>query len=198
MLATTANRGKIMSVNDTATRPEPNEPKNLDARLNWLRAAVSGANDGIVSVAGLVMGVAAAGAGRTEVAIAGAAAVVAGAISMGGAEYTSVSAARDSEIAHGRDVAATRGKPWSAARSSAGAFIVGSLLPMVAILGPWQEQRIPLTVISVIVALSITGYWAARVGKSRVAPSVIRNVTVSVLTMAAAYAIGALLGSLLN
>jgi vacuolar iron transporter family protein len=170
----------------------------LDSRINWLRAAVSGANDGIVSVGGLVMGVAGAGAGRNEIIIAGVAAAVAGAISMGGAEYTSVSAARDSEIAHGRINSGTRGKPWAAARSSALAFTVGSVLPLVAILGPWQPYRVPATVFAVVVSLVITGYWAARTGKSRVLPSIIRNVTVSILTMGAAYAIGALLGVTLS
>jgi vacuolar iron transporter family protein len=166
----------------------------FDSGLNRLRAAVSGANDGIVSVGGLVMGVAGAGAGRNEIIVAGVAAAVAGAVSMGGAEYTSVSAARDSEIAHGRENAGTRGKPWAAARSSALAFTIGSILPLVAILGPWQPFRVPATVLAVVASLVVTGYWAARTGKSRVLPSIIRNVTVSLLTMGAAYAIGALLG----
>jgi vacuolar iron transporter family protein len=178
------------------------EPKNetdaeLDGSLNRLRAAVSGANDGIVSVAGLVMGVAGAGAGRTELIVAGVAAAVAGAISMGGAEYTSVSAARDSEIAHGRESKTTKRKPWVAARSSAGAFAIGSVLPLVAILGPWQPYRIAATVGAVVLSLVITGYWAARTGKSRVLPSIVRNVVVSLLTMGFAYLVGAILGETL-
>jgi vacuolar iron transporter family protein len=168
--------------------------EQLDNNLNRLRAAVSGGNDGIVSVAGLVMGFAGAGAGRSEILVAGVAAMVAGSISMGGAEYTSVSAARDSEVAHGRAGAQARSKPLSAARSSALAFIAGSILPMVAILGPWQPYRIPATVVSVVLSLVITGYWAAKTGKSRVLPSIVRNVVVSLITMGAAYAIGALLG----
>ncbi len=67
--------------------------------LNRLRAAVLGANDGIVSTAGLVIGVAGANAGRSAVAIAGIAGVVAGALSMGTGEYVSVSAQRDTEQA---------------------------------------------------------------------------------------------------
>ncbi len=69
----------------------------LEKKLNWLRAAVLGANDGIVSIAGVVIGVASAGASKGTVLLAGTAAVVAGAISMGGGEYTSVSAQRDTE-----------------------------------------------------------------------------------------------------
>ena len=74
----------------------------LEKKLNWLRAAVLGANDGIVSVAGIVMGVAGAGADRPTVLLAGIAALVAGSISMGGGEYVSVSAQRDTEISYGR------------------------------------------------------------------------------------------------
>ena len=58
--------------------------RELERKLNWLRAAVLGANDGIVSVAGMVMGVAGAGADRPTVLLAGIAALVAGSISMGG------------------------------------------------------------------------------------------------------------------
>ncbi len=66
-------------------------------RLNQLRAAVLGGNDGMTSTAGLVVGVAATGA--TAVALAGVSGVVAGALSMGGGEFTSVRAQRDSQDA---------------------------------------------------------------------------------------------------
>jgi VIT1/CCC1 family predicted Fe2+/Mn2+ transporter len=68
-------------------------------RAPWLRAAVLGANDGIVSVAGLVIGVAAASSSRTAVATAGIAGLVAGAMSMAAGEYISVSSQRDAEQA---------------------------------------------------------------------------------------------------
>jgi len=81
--------------------PHDGEPHGgaLAARLNWLRAGVLGANDGIVSTAGLVVGVAGATAGRSEVLVAGLAGVVAGALSMGGGEFVSVSSQRDTEQA---------------------------------------------------------------------------------------------------
>jgi VIT1/CCC1 family predicted Fe2+/Mn2+ transporter len=69
------------------------------ARIGWLRAAVLGANDGIVSTASLIVGVAAAAQGRSEILIAGAAALVAGAMSMAAGEYVSVSSQRDTERA---------------------------------------------------------------------------------------------------
>ena len=68
-------------------------------RIGWLRAAVLGANDGIVSTASLVVGVAAAHASRSEVLIAGVAGLVAGAMSMAAGEYVSVSSQADTEKA---------------------------------------------------------------------------------------------------
>ncbi len=68
-------------------------------RIGWLRAAVLGANDGIVSTASLVVGVAAAGSGKPEVLVAGLAGLVAGAMSMAAGEYVSVSSQTDAERA---------------------------------------------------------------------------------------------------
>ena len=71
----------------------------LGARLNWLRAGVLGANDGLVSTAGVVVGVAGATATVSTILTAGIAALVAGALSMAGGEYVSVSTQRDTEEA---------------------------------------------------------------------------------------------------
>jgi vacuolar iron transporter family protein len=73
--------------------------EDVGNRLNWLRAGVLGANDGIVSVAGIVMGVAGATSERSPVFVAGLAGLVAGALSMAAGEYVSVNAQRDSEQA---------------------------------------------------------------------------------------------------
>ena len=77
---------------------EPHRVSHL-ARLNWLRAGVLGANDGIVSISALVVGVAAATSNMAAILIAGVAGLAAGAISMGLGEYVSVSSQRDSERA---------------------------------------------------------------------------------------------------
>jgi len=69
------------------------------SRTGWLRAAVLGANDGIVSTASLVVGVAAAGATRQDILLAGIAGAVAGALSMAAGEYVSVSSQADTERA---------------------------------------------------------------------------------------------------
>src|SRR5262245_61404470 len=90
---------------DRADRPRPvcrqrpvrHWERHRTGRSGWLRAAVLGANDGIVSTASLVIGVAAAGAGRGAVLTAGLAGLVAGAMSMAAGEYVSVSSQADTE-----------------------------------------------------------------------------------------------------
>jgi VIT1/CCC1 family predicted Fe2+/Mn2+ transporter len=79
-------------------REEPHDDR-VGARLNWLRAGVLGANDGIVSTAGVVVGVAGATTSRTAIIVAGIAALSAGALSMAAGEYVSVSTQRDTERA---------------------------------------------------------------------------------------------------
>src|SRR5579862_4255062 len=80
-----------------ATHPQEPHTAGLAGRLNWLRAAVLGANDGIVSVAGIVIGVAGATTSRGPIFTAGLAGLVAGAVSMALGEYVSVSSQRDGE-----------------------------------------------------------------------------------------------------
>ncbi|WET79178.1 VIT family protein [Amycolatopsis sp. QT-25] len=85
---------------ETVSTEHPHEPHaDLSGKLNWLRAGVLGANDGIVSVAGIVVGVAGATTDSTTIATAGIAGLVAGALSMAGGEYVSVSTQRDTERA---------------------------------------------------------------------------------------------------
>lgn len=77
----------------------PHRERHRTQRIGWLRAAVLGANDGIVSTASLVVGVAAAQASRADVLVAGVAGLVAGAMSMAAGEYVSVSSQADTEQA---------------------------------------------------------------------------------------------------
>ncbi len=221
--------------------------KALSRRLNWLRASVLGANDGIVSTAGIVMGVAGATTESGPILIAGIASLVAGSISMAGGEYASVSAQRDSEMAalekereelaekpeaelielanyyQSRGISETLAievarqlsthdrirahaeaelgpssdehvSPMAAAVASFISFALGSLLPIVAIAGPWIEYREIATVGSVVVALALTGFFGAKLGGAKPLRAVLRNVVVSLLTMGIAYAIGAALG----
>ncbi|MDO8410814.1 MAG: VIT family protein [Phenylobacterium sp.] len=80
-------------------RLETHAENHAVARTSWLRAAVLGANDGIVSTASLIVGVAAAGAARGDILLTGMAGLVAGAMSMAAGEYVSVSSQADSEAA---------------------------------------------------------------------------------------------------
>jgi VIT1/CCC1 family predicted Fe2+/Mn2+ transporter len=81
------------------TRLRSHPETHLVSRIGWLRAAVLGANDGIVSTASLIVGVAAASAATSDVLIAGVAGLVAGAMSMAAGEYVSVSSQSDTEQA---------------------------------------------------------------------------------------------------
>ena len=81
--------------------------RHRTAHIGWLRAAVLGANDGLISTASLVVGVATSGSGRSAVLIAGVAGLVAGAMSMAAGEYVSVSSQADTERA---DVAREKGE----------------------------------------------------------------------------------------
>ncbi len=221
----------------------------MAAKLNWLRAGVLGANDGIMSTSGLILGVAASpGVTSGTILIAGVAAVVAGSISMAGGEYTSVSAQKDSEKAAlaverkeladnpdgelrelawfyeqkgispklaiqvaqeltNQDALKAHAEaelgidsdhhvsPTQAALSSFVAFAIGGLLPLLAVIGPWVEYRIPATVGSVVFALILTGFVGAKIGGAKPGKGIVRNLFVSLLTMGVTYAIGHLVGT---
>jgi vacuolar iron transporter family protein len=91
----------VSGVDGTALAAHPGEPHRggVAGRLNWLRAGVLGANDGIVSTAGLVVGVAGATTATSTILTAGVAGLAAGAVSMALGEYVSVSSQRDAERA---------------------------------------------------------------------------------------------------
>jgi VIT1/CCC1 family predicted Fe2+/Mn2+ transporter len=91
----------VYIVAGVSTPAHPAEPHlgSVSSKLNWLRAGVLGANDGIVSTAGIVVGVAAASVARAPILTAGVAGLVAGAVSMALGEYVSVSTQRDTEQA---------------------------------------------------------------------------------------------------
>lgn len=83
----------------TRSPPKPHPERHFVARIGWLRAAVLGANDGLVSTAALMVGVAAAEAAKGGVLVSGVAGLVAGAMSMAAGEYVSVSTQADTEKA---------------------------------------------------------------------------------------------------
>ncbi len=220
---------------------------NHTKKLNWLRAAVLGANDGIVSLAGLVVGVAGATSSSSVIFTAGVAGIIAGAISMATGEYISVSSSRDTEKAllekelyelkhypkaeleelaciyekkglskatamtvakelSLKDAAAAHfdaelgidpnnlTEPWHAALASAASFFIGALIPIIAIILPPEPLRIPVTFISVIVALFITGILSAKVSGANVLKATIRVVIGGAFAMIVTYSIGRIFG----
>lgn len=230
----------------TQHRDEPHGAGH-HARLNWLRAGVLGANDGIVSIAALLLGVIATGMGDEAILLAGVASTIAGAVSMALGEYVSVSAQRDTEkklvalerreleeqpeeerqelvgilagygispetaakaareIA-GRDPLAAHlqlelgmdseelTSPVAAAVSSAGAFLLGALLPLLSVvLAPTGLEAIVVTVVTLI-ALGLTGFISASLsGTSRVR-SCSRLLLGGALGLAITYGVGSLFG----
>jgi VIT1/CCC1 family predicted Fe2+/Mn2+ transporter len=106
---------------------------HLSYRSNWLRAAVLGANDGILSTASLVLGVAASGASSVAIVTAGIAGLVAGALSMAAGEYVSVSSQRDAERADIRlEERELRRDPQGELRELAGLYEQRGLPPALA------------------------------------------------------------------
>ncbi|MBT2366785.1 VIT family protein [Streptomyces sp. ISL-10] len=237
-------------MSDETTGAAHDEPHGggLGTRLNWLRAAVLGANDGVVSTAGLVVGVAGATDARGTLLTAGLAGLLAGSMSMAAGEYVSVSTQRDSEKAAlaverrelreqpeeeldeltrllterglSRDVAREAAEqlterdalraharvelgidpneltnPWHAAGASFFAFTAGALLPLLAIVLPPSSVRLYVTVVSVLAALALTGWWSARLGAADPVPAVLRNTGGGALAMAVTHAAGTLLGA---
>jgi VIT1/CCC1 family predicted Fe2+/Mn2+ transporter len=190
----------------TPARPSDARPADARAvpdlpsaeRLNWLRAGVLGANDGIVSVAATVVGVAGAATGVSTLAVAGVAALVAGALSMAAGEYVSVSSQRDAERVlrdHGvRDAEEALTNPWHAALASLVSFVVGGLVPLLVVLAPWGGGRIVATFAAVAVALVVTGTVSARLGGAPAGRAVVRNVVGGSIAMLVTYGIGALVG----
>lgn len=111
------------------THPE----RHRTDRIGWLRAAVLGANDGIVSTASLLVGVAAASAGRSELLVAGVAGLMAGAMSMAAGEYVSVSSQSDTEAADlAREREELRTQPEVELRELAALYEARGLTPALA------------------------------------------------------------------
>lgn len=217
-------------------------------RVGWLRAAVLGANDGIVSTASLIVGVAAAGASRSAVLTAGVAGLVGGAMSMATGEYVSVSAQADTEqadlrreqrelltdpaselkelagiyerrgldsplalevaeqltahdalAAHSRDelgiTELARARPLQAATSSALAFTVGALLPLLAALVAPGSWRGVVVAGGALVSLAILGGVSAGAGGAPRGRAIARVTLWSSAALAATAAIGALVGA---
>ena len=179
---------------EPAAAPQPQPEAGHGERMNRLRAGVLGANDGIVSTAAVVVGVAGATDSTSAIATAGLAAVVGGAISMALGEYVSVSSQRDSERVRGF-ADEHQVNPWSAAIASFLAFLLGAALPFVAAVLTPVSLRVAAIFALTLVSLSLTGALSAKLGGAAVGRSVIRVVLGGTLALGATFLVGSLFGS---
>lgn len=168
-------------------------PRAVGEKLNRLRAGVLGANDGIVSTAAVVVGVAGATSSTSAIATAGLAAVVGGAVSMALGEYVSVSSQRDSERTLGvQDEEQVN--PWSAGIASFFAFLLGALLPFAAAVLAPESWRVAAIFALTLVSLAVTGTVSAKLGDAPVKRSVARVVIGGSLALGATFIVGSLFG----
>ncbi len=115
------------------TRLRLHTERHTVSRIGWLRAAVLGANDGIISTASLIVGVAAANAARGDILVAGVAGLVAGAMSMAAGEYVSVSSQSDTEGADiARETKELREDPEAELNELTGIYVERGLTPELA------------------------------------------------------------------
>jgi VIT1/CCC1 family predicted Fe2+/Mn2+ transporter len=192
-----AHDGRMTQVTDDAETldVDPDDGGAATRRANWLRAGVLGANDGIVSVAAIVVGVAGATANSGPILVAGLAALIGGAVSMALGEYVSVSSQRDSQRAARGRRPREEANPWSAAFASAVSFLSGGILPLLAITLLSAVVRIPATVVVVILALALTGAIGARLGGAHPLRPTLRTVIGGGLALLLTFLIGHLLGA---
>lgn len=175
--------------------------ESTNSKFNKLRAAVLGANDGIVSTSSVVMGVAGAGADNKVIFTAGMAALVAGALSMAVGEYVSVASQRDAEEVHVNEVHGGTPdgheftNPSQAAVASFASFSVGGLVPFLAVVTAPSDLKVWATVGAVLIALFLTGYFSAMAGNARKLRAVVRVIVGGLLAMAITYYIGVAFGA---
>lgn len=170
----------------------------LSGRLNWLRAGVLGANDGIASVAAVTIGVASANpAAAHTILVAGIVALIGGAFSMALGEYVSVSSQRDGQIAANNGVRnrAAEVNPWAAAFASAVAFVAGGIFPLLATTLAPAAGKIWFGAAVTVLALALAGYLSARLGRARLGRSIVRVVLGGSLALGLTFVVGSLLGS---
>ncbi len=232
----------IANMNEPITVSHPEH--HVAGRGGWLRAAVLGANDGLVSISSLMVGVAAAGSSDSAVATAGIAALAAGALSMAVGEYVSVSSQSDieaadealeikhlaadpegelNELAHllmarglTRETATqaatemtefdaldnhlreelgrhehNEARPMQAALASAASFLVGGIIPFLALLFP-DSIRVLMMFVVTFIGLGAAGTFSGLASGMNPMKPTVRVVIGGLLAMAATYGVGAL------
>ncbi|KRO28356.1 hypothetical protein DY78_GL002487 [Lactiplantibacillus fabifermentans DSM 21115] len=179
-------------------------------RLNVLRAGILGANDGIISVSGIVLGAVGADMSNTTLFISGISGMVAGACSMAGGEFVSVSAQKDVQLAklnaqttpnqRVTDFYQTRIheidllNPLHAATMSFLSFLLGAVIPLLAISLSAPAWRLTNTLLAMAAALTINATVSAHNAEVPLAKVILRNILVGLVTALVTYVMGTLLG----
>lgn len=213
---TTPNATKLHPIPDVERPPADGklaaaheEEGGLDyaQRAQWLRAAVLGANDGLVSTASLMMGVGAVKSEPKAMIVSGFAGLVAGACSMAIGEFVSVYSQVDIEVAQMKRDKETRGggeerekvalpSPVQAAAASAAAFSVGAAVPLLTAAFIRSHQvRLGVVACAVTMALLLFGGVGAKLGKAPMARSCMRVLFGGWLAMVVTFGVMKLFGS---
>ncbi|XP_010030077.1 vacuolar iron transporter homolog 2 [Eucalyptus grandis] len=202
---------KVDLEGQTKQAPEQEvEVVNFSKRAQWLRAAVLGANDGLLSTASLMMGVGAVRKDPKTMVITGVAGLIGGACSMAIGELVSVYSQYDIEVAQIKredrngalgveEIDARKEKlpsPWQAAGASALAFAVGALVPLLAAAFV-KEYKVRLVVVIAAVSMALIGFgWLSAVlGKVPAAKSASRVLVGGWLAMGITFGLTKLIGS---
>jgi len=202
--------------NRLGRRPSPHGEAHRSARVGWLRAAVLGSDDAIVSTASLMIGVAAASASKEAILIAGVAGLVAGSMSMAVGEYVSVSSQRDAERADlEREKAELAGQPDAELRELAAIYVKRGLQADLALtvaeqlsardrLGAHARDELGIDQSSLarplqaawISAASFASFAAVPIGALVIAPAALRIPVIAALSLVSLAGLGTLGGHL--
>ncbi|GEL16027.1 VIT1/CCC1 transporter family protein [Pediococcus cellicola] len=180
--------------------------------LNVIRAGLLGANDGIISVSGIVLGAAAADLNPHTLFVSGISGMLAGACSMAGGEYISVSAQKEVQLSRLDSQTATEANfaqsgmyktkiheidllnPLHAAAASFVFFLCGAVIPLLAITLSASTWRVTNTALAMVLALTLNAIVGYRQAETPTYRAVLRNVAVGICTTLVTYTIGAILG----
>lgn len=173
--------------------------------LNVIRASILGANDGIISVSGIVLGAAGANLNSKTLLISGLSGMLAGACSMAGGEWISVSTQRDiqektmerqleNEDCENCPIKLQKNDilmPFHAAASSFCSFIIGAMIPLLTMILARPEHRVVFTLIAMIASLSINAVVCTHNSEVSTSKTILRNVITGLLTTLVTFILGA-------
>ena len=171
--------------------------KELDFgnHISWLRPAVLGANDGVISIASMMVSMIVGHAALKVVTLAGVAALVAGSMAMATGEYVSVSSQSDAlEALTNKEpgIEMIFIKPFQAAIVSAASFIAGGIIPLLVTITAPNNFLLPVVIILSLSTLAILGALGAKIGKVKIFRPTIRILLLGVISLTISTMVGLL------